>query len=105
MFERNKDVEVPVTDEGQQVKTRYDELLSSPMRSEFVELKEEYKLCRKGARTVQMRKIIMQAYLSDLQDIACDAQAEKDWDLLGELNTIIDSLRTRTSSGFKNRGY
>ena len=104
MLGPSKEVE-PKTDEGVEAKNRYESLLESPIREEFVELKKEYKASRKSARTVQMRKVIMSAYLSDVQDLACDAQAEKDWDLLGELNTVIDSLRTRTSSGYKNRGY
>ena len=93
------------TEEGKRLENQYMDLTKSPLREEFAELKKDYKEARRSARTIAEKKMIMTSYLSDVQDVACEAQAAKDWDLVGELNTIIDSLRTRTSSGYKNRGY
>ena len=88
-----------------EIENRYSELANSELRAEYNEMKDEYKAARKKARTVSEKKIIMSSYLSDVQDIAAEAVSMKDWELVSELNGIIDSLRTRTTSGFKNRGY
>ena len=76
---------------------RYDALRNNPLQVEFNELKDEYKAARKNCMTVHERTTVMEAYQSDLMDIAAEAQMINDWTLLTQLNSIITSIDRRTA--------
>ena len=76
---------------------RYDALKDNPLHVEFDELKAEYKAARKNCKTVHERTTVMEAYQSDLMDIAAEAQMLNDWTLLTQLNSIITSIDRRTA--------
>ena len=75
----------------EETENRYDALKDNPLHVEFDELKAEYKAARKNCTTV------MEAYQSDLMDIAAEAQMLNDWTLLTQLNSIITSIDRRTA--------
>ena len=76
---------------------RYEALKNNPLQVEFDELKGEYKAARKNCMTVHERTTVMEAYQSDLMDIAAEAQMLNDWTLLTQLNSIIQSIDRRTA--------
>ena len=81
----------------EETENRYESLLKNPLYTEFQELKDEYKAARKRCASSYERTIVMETYASDLMDIACEAQMLKDWNLLVQINTIIDSINRRTA--------
>ena len=81
----------------EETENRYDALKDNPLHVEFDELKAEYKAARKNCTTVHERTTVMEAYQSDLMDIAAEAQMLNDWTLLTQLNSIITSIDRRTA--------
>ena len=86
-----------VKNDVMETENRYDALKDNPLNVEFNELKDEYKAARKNCKTVHERTTVMEAYQSDLMDIAAEAQMLNDWTLLTQLNSIITSIDRRTA--------
>ena len=80
-----------------ETENRYDALRDNPLQLEFDGLKDEYKSARKNCKTIHERTTVMEAYQSDLMDIAAEAHMINDWVLLTQLNSIINSIDRRTA--------
>tara|TARA_R100001594_G_C3978960_1_gene249588 strand:- start:317 stop:625 length:309 start_codon:yes stop_codon:yes gene_type:complete len=83
------------TDEG----NRYDDIFATEVGEEYKECKAEYKAARKKCKTQAEKKMLMQAYMDDLIDLAVDARTVGEMELNKELNTIVRSLSRRTYGG------
>ena len=78
---------------------RYDDIFDTEVGGEYKECKAEYKAARKKCKTQAEKKMLMQAYMDDLIDLAVDARTVGEMELNKELNTIVRSLSRRTYGG------